>query len=326
MNEEGFRTRNTKKLTDPQGNEVAGPRNFTIYSVRGLLHNPFFTGQIKHGKALYPGLHTPLVSQSLFDLVQEQLAKAKGQRHTSGGSYRKYLLKGLVRCVWCGLPVWGETLWHGKSYYRERKMTRSEGGCQNEGKMARTELLDTQMGQLMGSIKLDPSWERRAAGLIANQDRHSQVEDERRKLEQRLKRLARAYVDGFVEEDDYEFQQRVLKTQIGGLIIPEEGSIVQAGHLLENLPLMWEKADLEERHTILKGFLECVYVDLAEPTTLVGIKPKPQFLEFLGQAGSESRAPDEGENEDSDAISAPEPVLTGWWRRGRVELPVQKTP
>ncbi len=53
---------------------------------------------------------------------------------------------------------------------------------------------------------------------------------------------------------------------------------------------------MEERHTILKGFLECVYVDLAEPTTLVGIKPKPQFLEFLGQAGSESRAPDKGEN------------------------------
>ena len=82
---------------------------------------------------------------------------------------------------------------------------------------------------------------------------------------------------------------------------------------------MWEKADLEERHTILKGFLECVYVDLAEPTTLVGIKPKPQFLEFLGQAGSESRAPDKGENEGSDAEIASEPVLTGWWRRGRVE-------
>ena len=83
---------------------------------------------------------------------------------------------------------------------------------------------------------------------------------------------------------------------------------------------------MEERHTILKGFLECVYVDLAEPTTLVGIKPKPQFLEFLGQAGYESRAPEKGENEDSDAENASEPGLTGWWRRGRVELPVQKTP
>ena len=57
------------------------------------------------------------------------------------------------------------------------------------------------------------------------------------------------------------------------------------------------------------------HVALAKPTTLVCIKPKPQFLEFLGQAGSESRAPEKGENEGSDAEIASEPVLTGWWRR-----------
>ena len=66
---------------------------------------------------------------------------------------------------------------------------------------------------------------------------------------------------------------------------------------------MWDKAQLEERHTILKGFLDCVYVDLAEPPTLVGIKPKPQFLEFLGRVGTEEGAPGKSENEDSDAFS-----------------------
>ncbi len=104
--------------------------------------------------------------------------------------------------------------------------------------------------------------------------------------------------------------------------MPEQGSILQAGRLLEDLPLMWDKAQLEERHTILRGFLECVYVDLAEPPTLVGIKPKPQFLEFLGRVGPEEMATDKIGNEGSDAENASEPILTGWWRRGRVELPV----
>ena len=96
------------------------------------------------------------------------------------------------------------------------------------------------------------------------------------------------------------------KSQLDGLIVPEQGSILQAGQLLEDLPLMWDKAQLEERHTILKGFLECVYVDLAEPPTLAGIKPKPQFLEFLGRVGTEEGAPGKSENEDSDAENASE--------------------
>jgi len=138
-----------------------------------------------------------------------------------------------------------------------------------------------------------------------------------------LKRLGKVYVDGFLDDADYEFQRRVLKSQLDGLIVPEQGSILQAGHLLEDLSLMWDKAQLGERHTILRGFLECVYVDLAEPPTLVGIKPKPQFLEFLGRVGPEEGTTDKSENEDSDAFSASESFLTGWWRRGRVELPVQ---
>ena len=117
----------------------------------------------------------------------------------------------------------------------------------------------------------------------------------------------------------------MLKTQLDGLIVPEQGSVLQAGHLLEDLPLMWDKAQLGERHTILRGFLECVYVDLAEPPTLVGIKPKPQFLEFLDRAGSEEKDPGNSENEDSDAENASEPILTGWWRRGRLHIPQLQT-
>lgn len=36
---------------------------------------------------------------------------------------------------------------------------------------------------------------------------------------------------------------------------------------------MGEKAGLEERHSILKGFLERVYAGLAEPARRVGINP-----------------------------------------------------
>lgn len=91
-------------------------------------------------------------------------------------------------------------------------------------------------------------------------------------IEQKLRRLGKTYRDGLIADDEYELQQR------DGLVVPEERSTLQAGHLLENLPLLWEKANVEERHSILNGFLECVYVEIQKPGTVVGIKPKPQFM------------------------------------------------
>ena len=61
LNDEGFRTRNTKKLPDAEGNLIAEPRLFTTASVKGILHNPIYTGKIKHREQLHQGLHEPLL-------------------------------------------------------------------------------------------------------------------------------------------------------------------------------------------------------------------------------------------------------------------------
>ena len=44
LNESGFRTRNMHRLPDANGIMNSGPRLFTTASVRGILHNPFYTG------------------------------------------------------------------------------------------------------------------------------------------------------------------------------------------------------------------------------------------------------------------------------------------
>lgn len=43
------------------------------------------------------------------------------------------------------------------------------------------------------------------------------------------------------------------------------------------LGLIWEKATLGEKHRLLTGMLEAVYVDLAASRSIVGIQPKPPF-------------------------------------------------
>ena len=69
LNEEGFRTRNTKRLPNTKGELVAEPRLFTTASVRGILHNPFFTGRVRHGEHLYPGEHEGLVVAIALDSI-----------------------------------------------------------------------------------------------------------------------------------------------------------------------------------------------------------------------------------------------------------------
>ena len=70
LNAQGFRTRNRHKLSPGRGNPVAEPRLFTTASVRGILHNGFYTGRVKHQDQLLPGVHEALISESLFQMVQ----------------------------------------------------------------------------------------------------------------------------------------------------------------------------------------------------------------------------------------------------------------
>ena len=46
LNDQGLRTRNTRKLKNPDGSVTQGPRLFTNASVRVILHNAFYAGLV----------------------------------------------------------------------------------------------------------------------------------------------------------------------------------------------------------------------------------------------------------------------------------------
>ena len=67
---------------DPDGTITQGPRLFTLASVRGILHNPFYAGMVKHRDRLFPGLHEALISKDLFDAVDDKLRVNSGRSET----------------------------------------------------------------------------------------------------------------------------------------------------------------------------------------------------------------------------------------------------
>lgn len=221
LNGQGFRTRNMHKLQNPDGSLSSGPRLFTTASVRGILHNPFYTGQITHRGKLLPGLHEPLISQEVFEIVQTTLKKNSGRSETlQVRPERYYLLKGMVRCAYCGLPMWAQTYKSGKPFYREHKASRSHGMCPGGGSVTCT-VIDSQISRLIEAIELSPQWLEEVLSIISLKDEVERVKKQRQSLQEKLRRMAKAYIDGVFPDEEYHRQKNLLEMEIGSLVIPQ---------------------------------------------------------------------------------------------------------
>ena len=329
LNDEGFRTRNTKKLPDGNGGYSTGPRLFTNASVRHILHNLFYTGQVRHKDQLLPGLHESLVVQGIFQTVQDAMRRNSGRSRTLHTSpEREYLLKGLIHCVHCRMPMWAQTFVNGRRYYREQRGSRGAGYCVGRSGSMFCEVPDEQMGNIISAIVLPDAWVDRVLAQVHLADEVERVGRERKKAEQRLRRLAQVYVDGHVPEEEYRRKKNIQEEKLRSLVVPDADAAVTAGKLLEDLPALWEKADLGERRRILLTMLDAVYVDTVEERSIVAIRPRPAFRPLFEIATTRegsgivlvnerdlkkaNQPPPHGHEADANSCS--------WWRRGRVEL------
>jgi hypothetical protein len=120
------------------------------------------------------------------------------------------------------------------------------------------------------------------------------------------------------------------------LVVPETEVVIEADKLLSDLPHLWDEADIVERRRILITMLDAVYVDNVDEKRVVAIRPKPAFRPLfeivVTRRDSEipliSEKAKEGQNGHLPQPDRQEADvdLCFWWRRGRVELPVQQTP
>ncbi|OBW62403.1 MAG: serine recombinase [Dehalococcoides mccartyi] len=278
LNEQGFRTRNTKNLPDANGNLVSGPRLFTSSSVRNILHNPFYAGQITHRGKLMPGAHEALISQELFDLVQLTLRKNSGRSETLKAlPEREYLLKGLARCAYCGMPMWAQTYHNGGRYYREHRASRSIEQCVAHGGTIPCEVVDRQMIELVSAIELKESWLEEVLSVISLKDEVDRVTKEREQVNIKLKRMAKAYIDGLISDDEYNRQKKVYGLALESLVVSDYNASEEAGKLIMNLLSLWDKATLSEQRKLLLTMLDAVYIDFKKSKSIIAVKPKPPF-------------------------------------------------
>jgi site-specific DNA recombinase len=287
LNENGYRTRDHHKLPDANGNFTTGAKLFTTASVRGILHNPYYTGKITHRGKVIAGAHEQIMSQDIFDNVQVTMKKNSGRSETlHPRPEREYMLKGIIRCAYCGMPMWAQTYKNGRRYYREHHESRSIEPCPAHGGYIACEIADEQVGKLIGAIELGPRWLEEILTIISLKDEVDRVKKMRQSTQEKLRRMAKAYIDGVFPDEEYHRQKRLLELELESLVVPQANSAEEAGKLILNLKELWAGANLTEKRKLLLSMIDTVYFDTKTSKSIVAIRPKPPFKPILQVAVS----------------------------------------
>ncbi|MDP2232491.1 MAG: recombinase family protein, partial [Actinomycetota bacterium] len=125
-----------------------GGRKVYRSNIDKILKNPVYCGHIRWKGELYAGAHEPLVSQALFDTVQETFAP---NRTKNNAQKRSYVLRDFLYCSECGAKITAGTH-KGLTYYR---CTHGKGDCSQRA-YTREEALMAEVAEVLDRIAITP--------------------------------------------------------------------------------------------------------------------------------------------------------------------------
>lgn len=280
-------------LLSAQGYEtrsIKGRRRWTKEAIKETLKNPFYKGFVRYKGRLYPGKHQPIVSEELWQKCQEIRQLHHGGPRTHSPRHRTYLFAGLLRCAACGGRMRADTAGNNARYYR--CVARQKGfDCSAPQTRVREDVLAAQMTKIISHLSLPNDWRERVLALLGDQDEVEKIKAERGRLEEKLRRLRRAYFEVEIDEAYYRKEKAETEGRFAHLVIPDGMvKIEEAAKLLSDMSVTWKAALREERRTMLGFMFEAIYCDTAKKE-LVALEPKRPFIpllreiEFLGEDG-----------------------------------------
>src|SRR5215217_4167645 len=187
LNDAGYRT---------SGNR--GPNPFTKDTVRTMLINRFYVGDLPDGQGGWvPGKHGALIDPALFERAQCARSANTSRPRWVESKRQPWALSGVAICGGCGANV--NALSHSTGRRRIRCAGRTQGnGCEEPSCYA--DLIEDQIGAVLAGFAV-PEEER--GRLLAAwryyQSRDTDTTAERIRLNRRLGRLKDLYLDGEVD-------------------------------------------------------------------------------------------------------------------------------
>lgn len=185
-------------------------------TISWILRNPFYYGAIrlKATGEMFEGIHTPLISRSLFVAARDVSVNRLNKRSIKHDlSFRRS-----VRCAKCGYNLTGE-LSNGTVYYRCHSLD-----CPTNS--IREDSLDKQIGERLTLLTLDDDEKQKindelkeltAESSTQRADMIRSVQASVGNVQERLSRLADAYLDGVLDRTILQSKQNALLAERAGL-------------------------------------------------------------------------------------------------------------
>jgi site-specific DNA recombinase len=249
-------------------------------TVRYMLGNRFYIGEVRHGGEWFAGQHEPLIDAELFDRVQA----ARRARKYGGGprTVRVHLLQGIAHCAHCRLPM--HVNWGGGHRYLVCSAKARALPCQVGGRGVRQSAVDPQIQALVARLRLPEDWRERLEELAGQADPAPDIEGQRCYLAGKLARLRDLYIEGDFDRAEYRRRRAGLQAQLDGLRAPEPSQIERAGELLADFGKIYAGAALALQRDMLRTMFEAVYLDIGA-ARVVCVKPWPEFAALFRMDG-----------------------------------------
>ncbi len=231
------------------GNSPPGP--FGKDSMRDILKRVFYTGVIPYygtaanGKkrkrgdavALYPGKHPALVSQEVFDRVQENFrlySSNPRKRHSTPA--RVYPLTGILYCGLCGAKMRAQHAGNNREYYVCATRLQRTDSCTQ--KAVRAEVAEAEIIKFLRALVIPDDWQERL--LRQRKLDPAEVARQQAAIAARLAHAEELYLAGTIDRHKFRAEQTLAQNSMADLHIEDISAIMETKTQLEELQLRWE--------------------------------------------------------------------------------------
>jgi site-specific DNA recombinase len=272
------------------GYRTNADRPFSKFQVEEMLKNPVYIGRVRCNGREYDGNHPALIEQKTWDAVQAEITRRAGMgNHESRGAARPAMLSGLARCSNCGAVMWfmpQRGAGHKYDYYVcSAQQTRARSvrcnlpfvrAADAEAHVIASLAVLTQDRALMSAVadELDTLAREAKAQLPVGVDRA--------RLEGRLKRLQKLYLDGAMEETEYERERDNVRAQLAQadapIAVAPIPDVRQAAAYLADLPQLLCDSEPHDARALLASLFDVVYLT---PHGAMAVRPTQELAPLL---------------------------------------------
>jgi len=275
----GERTISINKLADEMyenGLRARSGKKIRMGGIHMLLQNPFYYGMISWNKKLSPGKQEPLITEEMFNKIQNIRTRHQAPKYRT---HLSFLFRNIFKCSECGGVITWEEHQKAKtkhiyghcSYYRNCKkrawFKEEEINKQIKKLFANLEVKDKQLAEwIKKALK-----ENHGEEIIYRTSAKSELNNQMISVESRLDKLYDEKLDEKIPTEFYDkkFKQysREQKDITGGLKqLANQGlKYYEMGiniyQLSQNAKQLYEQADLEKKRRLLKLVFDELLMD-----------------------------------------------------------------